>query len=116
MNSVLASHTEERGESMSVNVLGHDYNVQNVESDYQRLRFIQKQPAQKDSSELVTVQDGTTTEAVLRVLIDRLKFLHAKLPDELTRIAAEHLKSALHLLEQRTEERKLRGIEGTNQA
>ena len=68
------------------------------------------------------VNDGTTNEEVLKVLIDRMGFLHGKFPwfNSQNAIAMTHLETALFWLEkrtadQRTADRKARGVEGKPQ-
>lgn len=86
------------------------------EADSQTLNFIKKEPKEEGSTELVTVQEGTTNEAVIAVLIDRLESLHVRLPDTYTLDAISHLKSALSVLEKRAIDRKERGVLGTRAA
>ena len=62
---------------------------------------------------LVTINDGTTNEEVLEVLINRLQVLSAKLPSRETSIAITKLEEALMWLNKRTNDRLKRGVEGT---
>jgi len=62
-----------------------------------------------------TVNDGTTNEEVLTMLIDRLEHLNQKLGHPLTFLALHHCGLALSMLMQRTAERQARGVEGTPQ-
>lgn len=101
---------------MTVLTPGHRYALQNFEKGDQAgqiLQFIEKERRSIDSDELVTVNDGTTNEEVLRVLIDRMQTMNAKLPNRETSIAITHLEDALLRLEKRTNDRKARGVEGT---
>lgn len=95
---------------------GHLYELLNFErpdQPGQRLQFIEKQPdPAKGSGALVTVNDGTTNEEVLVVLIDRLKFLQNKFPCTENIIAIGYLQTALATLILRTESRQARGVEG----
>ena len=94
---------------------GHRYelaNFENPEQPGQIVQFIEKQPIVDGSPVLVTVNDGTTNEEVLRVLIDRLGHAHAKFPCRENAIATTHLETALLWLEKRTADRKARGVEG----
>lgn len=63
-------------------------------------------------------QNGWTTEALLRVLIDRTVFLNSKEDDKYAchqnRVAIAAMQHALDALEYRTEQRKARGVEGTS--
>jgi hypothetical protein len=95
---------------------GHRYEVANFENKDaagQVIQFIEKE-AIAGSSQLRTVHDGTTNEEVLRVLIDRLRFLGAKLTSRENSIAVTKLEEALMWLEKRTRDRTARGVEGTH--
>lgn len=99
---------------------GHKYEFENFEAKDkpgQTIQFIEKMPLPANTAgapaTLVTVNDGTTNEEVLAVLIDRLKFLGAKLPSRENSIAITKCEEALMWLEKRTSERKARGVEGT---
>lgn len=94
---------------------GHKYRLENFEKTQteQELQFIEK--VQQNGS-FVTVHDGTTNEEVLKMLIDRLKTLSAKLPSRQTSIAITKCEEALMWLENRTKERTDRGVEGTPKA
>ena len=101
---------------MKIEKAGHIYHLQNFENkdDSQQLLFIDKEPVSEGSTELKTVHDGTTNEEVLRVLIDRMQFLQAKMPHHQNQTAITHLEKALEALESRTEDRVAKGVEGTN--
>ena len=60
---------------MKVLTEGHKYSLQNFESkeETQTIQFIEKKQVVKDI--LVTVNDGTTNEEVIEMLIDRLNYL-----------------------------------------
>lgn len=77
------------------------------------VHFIKKET---DDEELVTVHDGTTNEAVLKMLIHRLNCLAEKLPSKETTVAIRKLDEALQLLDRRTRDRIARGVEGTHRA
>ena len=99
---------------MKVLTEGHKYeleNFENKESAGQVLQFIEKKPA-SGTDVMVTINDGTTNEEVLAVLIDRLNSLQAKFPCRENAIVITHLETALLWLEKRTANRKLRGVEG----
>lgn len=99
---------------MKIITPGHEYELDNFEGgDRQPLSFIHK--VSKGES-LVTVKNGTTNEEVLAVLIDRLNFLHLKLPSRQSAIAITKLQEALMWLQNRTQERIARGVEGTHVA
>ncbi len=102
---------------MKILTPGHHYLLENFErkdGPPQPLQFIEKKA--DESGALVTINDGTTNEEVLAVLIDRLQSLSAKLPSRQTSIAITKLQEALMWLENRTSERKSRRVEGTPKA
>lgn len=92
---------------------GHCYHLDNFENPLfcQEIQFIEKIPV-GETVELKTVNDGTTNEEVLKVLIDRLSFLQAKMSCRENAIALTHIETALLWLEKRTANRKARAIEG----
>jgi hypothetical protein len=105
---------------MKILTPGHKYELANHENPAtgQILQFIEKQPSSLAAPagqppKLVTVNDGTTNEEVLQMLIDRLGVLMNRLPNTYTLLAAHHCECALMLLEQRTAERQSRGVENT---
>lgn len=87
----------------------------------QVIQFIHKEmlPAPEGEKQvshtLQTVADGTTNEEVIGVLIDRLRFLDAKLPSHETALAIIKMEEALMWLQARTANRQVRGVEGTHQ-
>ena len=100
---------------------GHKYELENFEQKDkpgQVIQFIEKQTSIKSAADgymnatLVTVNDGTTNEEVLRVLIDRMNSMQAKFPCRENAIVTTHLETALLWLEKRTADRKARGVEG----
>lgn len=92
---------------------GHVYELQNFESDTtQTINFVEKVKKSPDSDELETVLIGTTNEEVLTVLIDRLKFLGAKFASRENALAITKCEEALMWLNERTRNRKERGVEG----
>lgn len=97
---------------MKVLTPGHLYELDNSEGHdiKEHIQFIQKEEV---NGELKTICNGTTNEEVLRVLIDRLKFLNGLMPSHYNESAISGLMAVLKVLEQRTEERKARGVEGT---
>lgn len=100
---------------MKIITPGHKYELESFEGGPpQALQFIEKAGSQ--SGELKTVHDGTTNEEVLRVLIDRLNFLQNRFPCRENAIATTHIETALLWLEQRTKNRKERGVEGKHLA
>lgn len=102
---------------MNVIVSGHRYELANFETPQasQVLRFIHKEPGCGPGSSLLeTVEDGTTNEEVLAVLIDRLNFLQNKHPCRENAIVITKLEESLMWLNKRTADRAKRGVEGTN--
>lgn len=93
---------------------GHQYELDNFEGGKQLLHFIHKEPVENSATpgELRTVNNGTTNEEVLRVLIDRLNTMQAKFPCRENAIVTTHLETGLLWLEKRTADRKARGVEG----
>lgn len=99
---------------MRVIVEGHRYALANFDGDgEQKIRFIHKEPVE-NSTDLRTVEDGTTNEEVLEMLIDRLQHLQAKAPCRENAIVITKLEEALLWLNKRTAERRARGVEGTS--
>lgn len=95
---------------------GHKYIAKNFEnsSNGQTIQFIEKQPKEEGSTELITVNDGTTNEELLAVLINRLNYLNGKFPCRENSIAITKLDEALLWLNKRTADRIARNVEGTN--
>lgn len=82
----------------------------------QTVQFIEKTTDAGDSTRLVTVNNGTTNEDLLLVLIDRLQFLSAKFPCRENALAITKLEEALMWLNKRTADRMARGVEGQHKA
>lgn len=111
---------------MKILTPGHRYelaNHENKNSEGQILQFIEKKPlppstvmVEGSPPQLITVNDGTTNEEVLAVLIDRMKFLYEKLPSVQTKAAIVCCEEALSWLEKRTRDRLARGVENTPKA
>ncbi len=101
---------------MKVIVEGHTYELAHHESEvaYQHLQFINK--VKQEDGSLVTVADGTTNEEVLRVLIDRMKYLQARMSCRENAIVITKLEESLMWLEKRTADRNARGVEGAEKA
>lgn len=90
---------------------GHKYSLANMDgSPEQVLTFIRKEPR---DGVFATVEDGTTNEEVLKVLIDRIQALNAKAACRENATCLTHLETALLWLEKRTRDRMARGVEGT---
>ena len=103
--------------NMKVLVEGHTYEVPNFEKPEeagQVIQFINKAPKEPGSTELVTVCDGTTNEALIEVLLNRLNYLNAKFPCRENSVAITKLDEALLWLNKRTADRLKRGVEGSH--
>lgn len=101
---------------MKVLTPGHKYELANFETGTaqppQTIQFIEKVPKEEGSTELKTVNNGTTNEEVLAVLIDRLNSLQAKFPCRENAIVITKLEESAMWLAKRTADRKARGVEG----
>lgn len=102
---------------MKIITAGHKYELENHEHPIDvpnQLQFIEKRSAGEGFPEgsLITVNEGTTNEEVLKVLIDRMNSMQAKFPCRPNAIVTTHLETALLWLEKRTADRKARGVEG----
>jgi hypothetical protein len=122
---------------MKVLTTGHKYELANFESTevnnvdvygYQTIQFIEKKTVTQmrldgqmppdhllggdKLDELVTVNNGTTNEEVLEMLIDRMKYLQAKFPCKENACCITHLEEGLMWLEKRTKDRVKREVEG----
>jgi hypothetical protein len=95
---------------MKILTPGHKYGLAHFETggDGETIQFIEKDAAMN------TLNDGTTNEEVLSMLIDRLKFLGEKLPCRENSIAVTKCEEALLWLNKRTQDRRERGVEGTS--
>lgn len=101
---------------MKVLIEGHKYELANhaaPELPGQTLQFIHKQPVPGTEGGLVTVEDGTTNEEILCMMVDRLKSLQKKMPGRENAIAITHIETALLWLQKRTADRVERKVEGT---
>ncbi len=96
-------------------IAGHKYVAANFENpeNGQTIQFIEKKAAD-DNAGLVTVNDGTTNEELLLILIDRIKFLNNKFPCKENACVITHLEESLHWLYARTDARIKQGVEGMN--
>lgn len=98
---------------MQVITTGHKYELASFEGGpAQTLQFIEKVPTAEGSKELRTVNDGTTNEEVLKVLIDRLQYLNGKFPCRENAIVITKLEESLMWLNKRTSDRLARNVEG----
>jgi hypothetical protein len=92
---------------------GHRYELDSFEGGAKQvIQFIEKVPIAEGSTELRTVNDGTTNEEVLAVLLDRLNYLNQKFPCRENALAITKCEEALMWLNRRTANRVARGVEG----
>lgn len=92
---------------------GHKYELESMDGGTpQILTFIQKS-LNEETGAFETVEDGTTNEEVLSVLIDRVAILNEKAPCIENQRCLSSLNQALAELNLRTHSRRLRGVEGT---
>lgn len=100
---------------MKVLTPGHKYELENFDAKSkpgQVIQFIEKVPTSGEPGTLLTLNDGTTNEEVLKMLIDRMNSLQAKFPCRENAIATTHFETGLLWLEKRTADRLARGVEG----
>lgn len=101
---------------MKVLTEAHRYelaNFANPEMPGQILQFIEKAPLNPDNLiELTLINDGTTNEEVMEVLIDRISKLQVKFPCKENACCITHLQEGLMWLEKRTRDRIKRQVEG----
>ncbi len=105
---------------------GHKYKLNNFENKgTQTIQFIEKiafkeikdipgqssYPQVTDDS-LITINEGTTNEEVLVMLIDRMNYLQAKFPCRENALVITKLEESLMWLLKRTEDRIKRNVEG----
>lgn len=92
---------------MKVIVPGHQYELANFKSGIetgQLLKF--------ETGKVETIENGTTNEEVLEMMIDRMKFLQGLFPCKENACCITHLEEALMWLEKRRKDREKRGVEG----
>jgi hypothetical protein len=80
--------------------------------DIQEIQFIEKIPLVNNPTVFETVNNGTTNEEVLTVLIDRMHYLQTKFPCRENAIVLTHLETALLWLNERTNKRRSQNVEG----
>jgi len=98
---------------MEVITPGHRYILNGCEDprNTQEIQFIEKASIY-GSDQLKTLNDGTTNEEVIQVLIDRLQHLNKQHPCRENAISITKLEEALMWQEKRTANRKQRDVEG----
>jgi len=100
---------------MKVLTPGYKYVAANFENRFkgQEIQFIEKRAKWADYPEdITTVNDGTTNEELLLILIDRIEFLDKQFASQHNHYALNHLWQALYVLQARTYDRQQRGVEG----
>lgn len=98
---------------MKVVTEGHRYALNSQESGMvQVLQFIHKEHTGDEDRPMMTVSDGTTNEEVLAMLIDRMKYLHSRMPCRENSLVITKLEESLMWLEKRTKDRLNRGVLG----
>ena len=97
---------------MTILTEGHKYIAQNFENKEagQTIQFIEKTGL--PGMPLTTVNDGTTNEELLTILIDRINYLNGKFPCRENSLAITNMEQALMWLEKRTRDREKRAVEG----
>ena len=103
---------------MKVLTEGHKYSLQNFESkeEVQTIQFIEKVQDSNSiqAGKLITLNDGTTNEEIIEMLIDRLNYLQSKFPCKENACAITHLQEANMWLYERTRKRVAQNVEGKN--
>lgn len=87
---------------------GHEYQLSSHDGSLLgggRLQFV-------DKTDPEDIKDGTTTEDVIDVVINRLNVLNNRFPCNENAAAIHHLQEARKMLDKRTEDRKKRQVEG----
>ena len=100
---------------MKVIEAGYVYELENFDNPNEKgqiIKFIHKEPKEENSTEPITKSDGTTNEEVLKMIIDRMRFLQSKLPSRESAIAMTKFEEGLMWLNKRTEDRRERNVEG----
>lgn len=97
---------------MQILTPGHKYVAANFENpaNGQTIQFIEKDG--KPGEPLTTINDGTTNEELLAVILDRLNFLNAKFPCRENALAITNIQQGLLWLNERTRQRVARNVEG----
>lgn len=100
---------------------GHVYDLHDTELSEEpghvnktRIQFMRKEPRQAGDSELEVTLEGTTNEAVVAVLLDRMRYLDSANPCPENKRVLQGLSMARDYLEARRKDRTKRGVEGTN--
>ncbi len=109
---------------MKVITEGHKYELDMFEDTKddlgnQTIQFIEKIPEYKQNGfvseatgNLITVNNGTTNEEFLEVLINRMNYLQGKFPCRENALVITKLEESLMWLHKRTADRVKRNVEG----
>jgi|ERR1035437_54150 hypothetical protein len=90
----------------------HLYSLDHLEGNgHETLQFVEKEKCAEDGT-MKLVKMGTTNEQVLEVVIDRIEAMDKKFPCIENNVALSNLRVALGNLNERTRQRRLRGVEG----
>lgn len=105
--------------TMKIITIGHRYELENFERKDQPgqiIQFIEKAPlpAPAAPGTLTTINDGTTNEDLLAMLINRMQYLQDKFPCRENALVITKLEESLMWLNKRTSDRLARGVEGKN--
>jgi hypothetical protein len=91
---------------------GHKYELAHTNGDgHEIVQFIEKRDI--GNGILETVNEGTSNEEVIRMLINRMMYLNEWVYDPYNSEVLIHLQNALNALHARTADRVARGVEGT---
>lgn len=98
---------------MKILTEGHKYQLSGFEkaNNTQEIQFIEKTLIE-GTTDLKTINDGTTNEELLEVLIDRMNYLQGKFPCRENALVITKLQESLMWLNKRTEDRKNRKVKG----
>lgn len=93
---------------------GFKYEVENFENKTEHGQFISFVEKERDGDMTFLVQDGTTIEELIDVLVDRMSFLNSKHPCMENWVVIQNLKTAKFWMIERQREKnkrlKLKGI------
>ena len=91
--------------------LGYQYKLDNLEKGgySQHIQFINKNLENPEWT-----VNGTTSEEVLKMMISRISYLNSLMHSPYNLQVLQKLSECLDLLEKRAEDRKERGVEGTD--
>ncbi len=92
---------------------GYEYGLASLEGSEQQLIKFKK--TVEIGGKLITQQDGTSNEELIKALINRLHYLNEWMYDSFNSEALIHLENALNALHARQADRKARGVLGTTE-